>query len=315
MDPTLLNAVLPSLLSGLIALLAFGLAWWGYPGQPTDAGITPSRASCPRRWLGPMALTAVALGGYLLVNSTAAHTSTSAITWPTLWPGPQFLSLWPTIALLACTLGLASSAFNPPAPTRLFLRPLAYAAITAWAARNQIRNADIGTTITLLLGAGFYTHLLCTLLEHAARQQRGPVAPLVAMLIAAGTSIILIAGFAAQSPAFQIATLSAAMAGAAIVAFVRPRLTIAHGTMTTLGILVSAALIQATMFGQGSGPWQVLYLLAVLTAAAMPMLLEMASLPTKLLARSWLPGTIKVLATAAALAVGIGSAVVSAVGG
>lgn len=305
MDPVVVNIAQAVIPAGFIGLAAYAVAWWPLKGKPRQVVSTETYATTERRWVGPVVLAVVSLVAFILLNRGEDGSI------PNLLPGSSYLTLWPAIVVIVAVLVLAAHVVEMPSWLKITIRLVIYAGLTAWAVHRQLAAMDSGSVIVLLAGAAIYTLLIATLLEYVGQRQRGPVGPLAGMIVAGGASQVIILGFSTQTPAFLIAALAAVMGAAAMVAFLRPRLSVGHGGMAVLGVLIATALIQASVYGQAKGQFGVAYLVLMLASAASPWMVDAAGVPDRVFGRTWVRGALGLALAGlfAAAATGLAAAV------
>lgn len=305
MDPVVANIAKAVIPAGFIGLAAYAAAWWPLKGKPRQVVSTETHATTERRWVGPVVLAVVSLVAYILLNMREGGGV------PSVLPGASSLTLWPAIVYLVVVLVLLHHFVPMPSWIKTAIALVVFAGLTAWSIRSQMPRMDAGSIIVLLAGAALYTLLFASLLEYVGQRQRGPVGPLAGMIVAGGASQVIILGFNTQTPAFLIAALAAVMGAAAMVAFLRPRLSVGHGGMAVLGVLIATALIQASVYGQAKGQFGVAYLVLMLASAASPWMVDAAGVPARVFGRTWVRGVLGLALAGffAAAATGLAAAV------
>jgi hypothetical protein len=281
MDPVVQNVLLATASGIAPAALLLSPMWWGQRQRP-DALPVSRETLGPRAAIGPIVLALAALVSYLLLN----RTEDGAL--PGLLPGASYLTWWPAIIGGALALGLATATLDTPAPLRALLRAALLAGIAFVSARGLVQHRwDAGTTICLLTGFAAWGLMLIGACERHA-SSAGPGAtgraiggPLVLLVLGAGASQITIIGFATQSPAFQLASLAAALGVACALALLRPNLSLARGTGAVLATLIATVLLQATLFGTASNAQALVYLLLFTLGATAPLLADALGVPAR----------------------------------
>jgi hypothetical protein len=333
MDPAIVSRILTASVVGIaFAALGFGLAWLvqrharGAAPGPAEPGLGvvlgERRGLADRLWVGPVVLGLVAVVTHQLVLRSDDGEM------PSLVPGASFLTWWPTIALVAMGLGVSTALVDLNGWVRWPARLALLAGVAFASARGLVTNrwklgagdeqfADWGTIGGVLLGFALLAWAMVAGLERSARpvtsqsssvaygRSAGWAGVLGGLVVTVATSQVLIIGYKVQSPAFVVTGLAAALGVALGLSLLKPRLTLAHGTMTTLGVLLSVTLLQATLYGQAKEQHAAMYVGLLLLGAWGPALVDALNLPL----RGWVLGLVRAGATAPALAA-VGAAVV-----
>jgi len=306
MDPAIVQKIMTAAPVGLLlGLLGFLIAWLPRGASLGRGVVVGERHPLDDRlFVGPLVLGLASIVAHQLVSRSDDGGM------PSLLPGASFLTWWPAISLVALLLGLASALLATPGAIRWALRLALFAGVAFVSARGQITQRwDAGTSAAILVGFATVAWLMIAGLERGARPVQtqgqaniaggsaGWMGVLPAFITAFSVSQVLIIGFKVQSPAFVVLALCAALGVALALSLLRSRLTLAHGTMTTLGALLATTLMQAALFGQAKDQHAAMYIGLLLLGVWGPTLVDALNLPLK----GWKLGLVRSAGAAPAL--------------
>lgn len=276
LDPIIrqtLIAIFPAL--GLAGVL-FVILWWnkGRRAAGARAPMGSFSQQWPLAWLGPIVVGLVSINVFMLLNYN------DSTGWPSLLPGRDVRSLWPTFILIAVVLGVMTSLWRSDSYTtlRLILRGLLAAGIAALILRNVLKSTDIGSLIVTLAGVGTLAVAIMQGLERTALMNRGFLSAVLMFIPLATAGQVILIGFTEQTPAFAMVSLSVIIAVAGVAALIRPRLHLAYGMGSSVGLLLAIALFQSARFGSADGGQAAIYIGLLLLSIWLPMLIDIANL-------------------------------------
>lgn len=232
-----LGVLPPALLTGVVLLAS----WWRLrlpDDQAQRHALNPPTVDTTRAerlWLAPLVMGVAYLGVHAALLG-GIRPPRSAADW------------MPLIALAAVVLGLTARSIRLHIAARWTLRAAVVAAAGVAVAWNKLRNGP--DTETLLTLAGYTAHTLAAwwALERLAHSSRGPAPVIVAMLYATAASQVIALAYFSLRIAQMPTAMAACLGAAAVVAFIRPRFTLAFGGVHAPVLISQAALLQALLF-------------------------------------------------------------------
>lgn len=262
MDPAVVTSLAIAVLApGVVALIAFSLAWWARRGRPeaaaSESNVQGTPASTGRAAIAPLIFGLIVAAAFPILFEVRSFPPARAFDW------------MPFVALAAAALGvLAPGGLGGGLPLKPAARWLARAVLVTAAAFVSSRTLLKGwgpATAALWIG-GFVTLTLGAFAasERTQAKSHGWSGPAVLALWAGAASQVLIATLDSLRQGQVALAISAVAGAAALVGLVRPRLTLAPAGSHVPIAVTSAALFQAAILHDGlPGAWWVELLLLV----------------------------------------------------
>ncbi len=241
--------------SGLLAALTagvagFGLVWWRKRGPAEGEHPPGTPAAHDPTWAAPALLMLV------FITLSAAMLGAAPLR-------PRSAADWlPWAALVAGLLGVTADSVRIRAPLKWGVRWCMLAVVFTLVAANAIRNSwPWWETLLCVPGAASVTLASWASLARVTNHTRGPRGPILALgtCAAAGAALVLTGDLKLALGTWYVA---AALGGALLVSWLRPRLTLARGGAHVPVVIAGASLFIGIAFGECQG-WHAALVMAI----------------------------------------------------
>jgi hypothetical protein len=267
-DPAVLRQLaLGAVPPGIVATLGFALLWWRRRGRVNPPALPPL-------------LHRLATPCFFAAFYTAAH----ALLFGGLNVPPRQSTDWlPLFAALGAALAMVGALWRIPSPGAKRWLHIAAQGSLALVALAAMGYLGAGRAVSNWSSRDAALHilpfaLLCLVAIISAEiltRRRGGAAPAIALLITcAGAAQVLMLAFSSLKLGQSAGLAAAFFGGAMLIAFFRPRLSLAAGAAIAPLVLTFAALYHGALFTYTSRPW--MYIGCI---AAAPVLAALASWP------------------------------------
>ncbi len=237
-----------------IGTVAFAAVWWRRRGPASGDHPPGTPAAHDPTWAAPALLMLVYCVFNPLLLGAPSFPPRSANDW------------FPVAAVVAGVLGIVADSVRLPGAAKWLVRWAVLVGLFAGCAANAIRARWTGLESAMWVGGGAtLTVVAWWCMAHLNNTTRGARGPIVAggLCAAAGGLLVLTGSLrSAQGVGF----VAAAMTGALLVSWVRPRLTIARGGAHVPVVLTGVSLFAGVVFGDAAW-WQAALVLFIPVAA------------------------------------------------